>query len=231
MTFSLARENRPSGEAGFTLMELLVGLSIGLVVLFAGLLVMDSSLKLSRVTQERVDATQRGRLAMELVTRELRSEVCLTSTSPPLVSANDTQVTFYTNLAAVDTNPQKHQISLENGDIILRTWVPTGTPPSLVFPVTATTTKTLLENVQLTGTTPFLTYYSWNTGGSVVTPSTVLTTPLSATDLLLTVKIGVSYTALPARSFNNTKGSSDLQDSVYVRSSDPTDPTKGPKCN
>ena len=85
--------------------------------------ILDSTLRISRTTQSRVDTAQRGRIAMETITRELRSQVCLSATAPALTTATATNVVFYVNLGAVDANPERHEISLTGGDVILRRFV------------------------------------------------------------------------------------------------------------
>ncbi len=107
----------------------------------------------------------------------------------------------------------------------------TGTPPALTWPGTPTSTRTLLENVVQTGGTPIFRYYAWGTGTPTL-PDAQLVTPLAATDLNRPVRIAISFTALPARDFRTTaKGSVALDDAIYVRSADPTEPTRGPRCN
>ena len=216
-------------EDGTTLVELLVGSVVGLIVLAASLLVLDDSVKLARVTDQRIDATQRGREAMETVTRELRSQVCL-GVAPALTEATNTSVSFYVNLAGIDAVPQRHKISLESGELILRRYVPTGTPPALTFPATPTSTRVLLQNAQQVGSTPIFRYYRW-TAGAFVAPSTLVTTPLDATTFTLPVKVAISFRANPSAEFGNQRGFADLHDSIYVRSSDPSDPARGPRCN
>ncbi len=44
---------------------------------------------------DRQDAVQRGRFAMETITRTLRSQVCLGETTEPITAGNDNGVTFY----------------------------------------------------------------------------------------------------------------------------------------
>lgn len=217
-------------DDGFTIMELLVGGSVGILVLFGAISVLDSTLRISRQTQGRVDTAQRARTAMETMTRELRSQVCLSATAPSLTTATTTKVTFYANLGVVDSNPERREISLENGDIVTRRWVGTGTPPNMTWPGTPTKTRTLLENVQTVGSTPFLRYYSWQNGNPVL-PTTLLPAPLSTANLALPVKIALSFRTLPARDFNNNGlGFTDLQGAVFVRAADPIDTTKGPRC-
>ena len=220
---------RLRSESGTSLIELLVGATLGLIVLSAALLLLNDSVKLAHDTDQRVDATQRGRDGMETIVRELRSQVCLDTTAA-LTDASDTSVTFYVNLGGLDAVPERHQISLENGDLVLRRYVPTGTVPNLTFPAAASSTRTLVENAQAQAGTPVFRYYAW-TSGAAVLPTTLLTTPLAVADLARPVKIAISFRVLPARDFRNTRGAANLNDSVFMRTSSPTDPTRGPRCN
>ncbi len=216
-------------EDGMTLVELLVGAVIGLIVLSSAMLVLDNSIKLARVTDQRVDATQRGREAMETVTRELRSQVCLGST-PALTAAGDSSVTYFVNLNGIDATPERHELSLVSGELILRRFVPTGTPPALTFPATPTSSRVLLENVQQITGTPLFRYYGW-TAGTPVVPSTLMATPLNSASLALPVKIAVSFRVNPGSDFRNQRGAAELHDSVFMRAGDPTDTSTGPRCN
>ncbi len=231
---SPARRRRPwrprlRDERGFTLPELLVGMTVGLLVILGAFTLLDRSTQLSKRTYQRVDATQRGRLALDLMMRELRSQVCISATVPALAAASDLSVTFYVNLGGPDAVPEKHELALESGNIVLRRWVGSGTPPNMTWPGTATSTRTLLENVQQVSGVPVFRYYTWGAGTPTL-PDSLITTPLTTPNLAKPVKIGVAFRALPAADFNNTQGSATLQDSVFVRSSDPTDITGGPRC-
>ena len=111
----------------------LAACGIELLVIFGGISVLDSTLRITRRTQARVDTAQRARTAMEIFTRDLRSQVCLSATAPSLTKATTTNVIYYANLGVVDSNPERHEISLENGDVVMRRWVGTGTPPSMTW--------------------------------------------------------------------------------------------------
>ncbi len=225
---------RLRGEEGFSLIELLVSMIVGIVVIFGIIQVLDTSFALSRRTQQRIDATQRGRLALDLITRDLRAQTCLSSTEPAMVSASDTDIVYYINLAGAGVTPEKHEIVLAGGDLTLKRWVGTpaaaGSVPSVTFPVAPTSTKTLLENVQQVAGVPMLRYYAW-TAGATPTPSTLLATPLSATNLPLQVKIAISFTVLPDRAFNTSKPTATFEDSVFMRLADPNDTSHGQACN
>lgn len=217
-------------DSGFTLVEMMIGMAIGLLVILGGMTILDSVLRISRTTHARVDSSQRARTAMEIITRELRSQVCMSATAPALTTATATNVIFYVNLGVVDAKPERHEITLTGGDIVLKRFVGTGTPPNMTFPGTATSTRTLLENVATYGGTPFLRYYAWQNGNPVL-PTTLLPAPLSALNLGKPVKIAVSFRTYPGRDFrNNNSGSTDLQNAVFVRAADPVDTTNGPRC-
>ncbi|HVP03658.1 MAG TPA: prepilin-type N-terminal cleavage/methylation domain-containing protein [Solirubrobacteraceae bacterium] len=219
--------SRLRGEHGFTLIELLMGMIIGLVVLYGGLLLMDRSTQLAGATRQRVDATQRGRLAMDAMTRDLRSQVCLDPSTPPIVSASDSSITYYANTGGANAVPEKHVLALTSGNLVLQRYVGSGSP--LTFPSSPTSTRTLLENVSLVSGTPLFTYWQWGSGTPTL-PDSQLVTPLSATDVDNVVKIDITFIALPDRGFKNTTGSATISDSVFVRIADATNPTQGPRC-
>jgi hypothetical protein len=194
--------------------------------------ILDSTLRISRTTQGRVDTAQRGRIAMETLTRTLRSQVCLSATAPALTTAPATNVVFYANLGAVDSNPERHEISLTGGDVIMRRFVGTGTPPSMTFPGTPTSTRTLLENVGTFGGTPFLRYYAWQNGNPVL-PTTLLPAPLSTANPARPVTLAASSRVFRGRAFRTSGtsgGYTDFQNAVFVRAADPVDTTNGPRC-
>lgn len=225
---------RVRGDDGFSMTELLVSMIVGIVIIFGIMQVLDTSFSLSRRTQQRIDSTQRGRLALDLVTRELRAQTCLSATEPALVSASDSDIVYYINLGAPGAVPEKHELVLSGGDLTLNRWAGTraaaGAIPSVTYPGTPTSSRTLLENVQTVAGVPLLRYYAW-TAGATPTPSTLLATPLSAANLPLQVKIAVSFVVLPDRAFNTSRPTATFEDSVFMRLADPNDTSHGQACN
>ncbi len=142
---------RPSDERGFTLIELLVAMSIGMIVLLGAFMLLDRSFSASGQVADREDALQQGRQSMELMTRQLRSQVCLGKNNTPLVSANDNSVTFYADLTADPQNTKLRTLALNTGTGVLSQTVvsaASGTYPNLVFAGGATQTTTLQTKVQ-----------------------------------------------------------------------------------
>src|SRR5262245_26341607 len=89
---------RASDESGFTLIELLAGMMVGLIVLMAAFMLVDHATEASQAIANRQDAVQRGRIAMERVTRQLRSQVCLGEETEPITAGNANSVTFFADL-------------------------------------------------------------------------------------------------------------------------------------
>lgn len=93
----------PRDESGFTLTELLVAMTVGIVVMFGILGLLDTTVSLSAKTTDRIQATADVRRGMDLVTRQVRSQVCLSgdpsAPKPALIAATPDSMTFYASLA------------------------------------------------------------------------------------------------------------------------------------
>jgi len=223
---------------GFTLIELMVAMTLSLVVL-GGLmtLVVATTRATGRVT-DRVDASQRGRVAMTLITQQLRPMVCLPvagGAQRPVLEGTDTQVTWYANLdedPAVDDDdrdgvadvagvgdadgsfdPEKRRLTFDAtaGTIVQSRW---SGPLPVADTATPTTQRQLLAGVRQTGTTPFLRYYAY--ASSSATVPTLLPTPLSDADRQRVARVDVAYTAdsAPARS---ERVSAPMEGTVFLR--------------
>ena len=119
---------RVRDESGFTLIELLMAMTIGVVVLLAAFMLVDASAPLAQKTQDRVDAAQRGRLAMEIIGAELRSQVCMPGAVPPIMPtvSDGSNVWFYGNNQDQDSLPQRHHIYIQGTALREDTWQGTG---------------------------------------------------------------------------------------------------------
>ncbi len=162
-----------SDESGFTLPELLTAIVIGMVVLMAAFMLLDRTVSSSARIAERQEAVQRGRLAMELVTRQLRSQVCLADDTP-ILAGDDNSVTFYANLSSNPNSAQKRALRYVAAEkrIYEDVYTGTGTYPTLTFPTSPTTSKELLRPVvqanEKVGSTlvprPIFRYYRYEPG-------------------------------------------------------------------
>jgi prepilin-type N-terminal cleavage/methylation domain-containing protein len=219
-------------ESGFTLVELLVSCSIGTIVLLATFMMLDSSVVLTGKVTDRVDRTQRSRVAMEDITRKLRSQVCPAAGQPSIISADDYSVRFYSFLGTRPFVPDIREISWDTNtnSIIEKKWAGTGTAPSTSWAATPTT-RTVISDVKPTFVSgnsgsrgPVFSYYI--TGGA-----SALTTPLSATNAAATSRISLAFMTY-AQGKNLTGPASTLQNEIFVRTSDPnaTSGSTAPDC-
>lgn len=231
-------------ERGFTLVELLVAAMIGTVVLLAAFSLVDVSIQKQVETENRLDATQRGRLAMEQISRALRSQVCPGQGLATMIDAEDDKATFYSYLAAAPPGPgpikvQKRQLSYEvpsgstRGAIYERVWnnvsttaggLQFNTNPDRVRMITDNVTRSVDGGVTL----PVFRYAKYDPVSSpLMTP---LAPPISASDKSLVVQIKTTFNAWPTGGRIATKVATRLESKVFIRTADPTDPEHSPKC-
>jgi hypothetical protein len=228
---------RLRSDAGVTLVELLVAMSIGMMTLFAVFAVLDTSVKQSNAVAGRVNATQRGRIAMDTITRQLRSQVCYSPVVPALVSGTDNSVKFHTDLSDGTRPIEQRELIYDPTlkTITERTWAGVGTP--ITFPAMTKSRQLLGEVTNRTAPDPtaIFRYYAYNIPPVTVPvtpprPSVLLPTPLSATDLARVAKIDVGFTTLPPNARPSPAASVTLQNEIYVRVADPNDPAPTPTC-
>jgi prepilin-type N-terminal cleavage/methylation domain-containing protein len=222
--------SRLRSQAGVTLIELLVAMSIGLVTVFAAIALLETSSKQSIAVAARVNATQRGRITMDTITRELRSQVCYSPVVPALVSATDDSVKFHADLSDGTRPIEQRELVFDPTaqTIVERTWAGVGTP--ITFP-TMTKSRQLLSDVtrRAAPNAPIFRYYAYTTATPPRPDTVPLPTPLSATDLARVAKVDIGYTTLPPK--GGTAGSAvTLQNEIYVRVADPNDPAPTPTC-
>jgi prepilin-type N-terminal cleavage/methylation domain-containing protein len=222
---------RARDESGFTLVELLVAMTIGTIVLFASFMLVDASTPLAQKTQDRVEAAQQGRLAMEIIGAELRSQVCMPGAVPPIIptGSDGGNVWFFGNNQDQNSLPQKHHIYIQGAALKEDTWQGTGTITNVVFPTLPTQTRTLLSPVALVPGVPLFRFYGFdaNLPASVNQPITV---PVSVADSRRVVQVNVSFVARPTKATAASARDSTFQQAVFFRTADPTDPLKGAKC-
>lgn len=238
---------RLRGQDGMTLPEVLVAATVGFIVLAATMGLLESTLRLSGGVMAKTDAMQRGRLAMDRVTQELRSQVCLNLTTPAVVSANNVttadSVTFYSDFGKGDLNvpPQMRTITFDqtSGNVTESVVQGVGDPGG---PYTYTGTPTrqvlfqgaqrVLKKVNGVDTpVPFLQYYAYEETGNppVLRTSQVLTPPLNAAGAARVARIEIAFNARPTGAKDATNAT-DVMDQVTVRHADPNLTVPDPMC-
>jgi Tfp pilus assembly protein PilW len=227
---------RLSDERGFTLVELLVSCVLGMIVLGGAFTILQVAFTQGERVSQRVDTVQRGRITMEQITRQLRSQVCLGPGYPALTQADSDSVTFYADLGAGDFKPEQRRLRFTGSSIVEESfpWIAGTLPDKAVFASTPSGRRTLIEgitrNVASDGTiTPIFRYFAFATTDPI-RPSLLLSVPMSKFDMARTVQIDVSFLAQPLKGDPNDKVKTVLENSVFVRTSDPGDPERSPQC-
>ena len=230
MMIWINRRIRLGSERGFSLTELLVSIPIGVVLLTAVLSMMRVSMRQSANVTDRTEAIQRGRTAMERVTRQLRSQVCPATTGTALTSADANTMTLYVDMTGGTSQPERRTITYDPAAQTLTEYeyaVSSGTWPNVTYPGTPTRTRELLNNVTAVSGVPFLRYYQYDANGNVSTSP--MTTPVSAVNLPRVVSVGVGFVSKP-RKANASSPSTTFQNQTSVRTSDPNNPTQNARC-
>jgi prepilin-type N-terminal cleavage/methylation domain-containing protein len=220
---------------GFTLPELLVAMTIAMVVSLAAFSLIEFVMKQTGQATGRIDATQRGRIAMETITRQLRSQVCLPSGTPSMVNrtgnvTDASNVSFFVDFhdgSDATLAPDLHTLSFDAANKrIVESDIVGGknATPITDLPYTGTPVKkTLLTDVVgLLDGTPVFRYYAYD--GTAFTP------PISAANLKKIAQIKIAFMALPTRAKPNARGSVVFQDQVFVRDVDPNVAIPNPTC-
>ena len=223
---------RRNDERGFTMIEMLVVMFIASIVLAGVTTLMQTVLRQSTNIVSKTEASQRGRLVMDRMTRELRSQVCLDlgydTARPGLEAADRNSITFFTDLSDGEKGKSKPPVKLQlsydsaNRRIVEREYPLTSAVDA--HPTTYSTipsaTRTLLDNVVANADTGNFFSYRKYTGGPVAdaTDTVVVSgnTPISATDLAAIARITISMDVRPTRS-KTAQPFTRLEDSVLVR--------------
>ncbi len=242
-----------------TLPELLVAMVIGMIVSLAAFSLIETTMNRTGEITSRVDTTQRGRAAMDFITRELRSQVCVQATAPAMTddrsiyAATPTSVTFFSDLSDESFRtgntvkaPELRSIALENGKLIERRWagVATGTAAQPTYsytgyPGTPTATRVLIDDASTTqvttvGAAPLVfRYFQYDTSVKPATPTAELDTRAGVTPAQATLitKIDVAFRANRARGKATDRGSSAFENTVFARIADPNSITNpNPVC-
>ncbi|HEX2070819.1 MAG TPA: prepilin-type N-terminal cleavage/methylation domain-containing protein [Thermoleophilaceae bacterium] len=226
-------------DSGMTLIELMIGMSIALVVTFASLAVLQRATTASHEIADRTDALQRGRLAMETITRQLRSQVCLGETAEPISYGDGSTLTFYADLSDGSQNIERRRLTFvppaggAPGRIVEEVFPGAGVYPDLEFGTVPASSRVLLSGARQIESggqaRPVFSYFAFEPG-SPTGDLEELTTPLSATDASRTIMVHIGFVAQPERRVPRDADTTTLENDVYVRLADPTRPLEGPRC-
>jgi prepilin-type N-terminal cleavage/methylation domain-containing protein len=227
-------------EDGFTLMEVLVAVTIGFVVFAATMGLLQSTVSLGTGVMGKTDAMQRGRLAMDKITQELRSQVCLDLDNPAILQgATATSVTFYSDFsdASGAKPPERRTLTLDAAKSMITTRIyrtTTLNPKPTNYPGTPSAVDATLENVTLRkdkngADIPFLTYWAYKTVNGHPETAQQLNPPLDAASAARVARIEINFLARPTGAKDNKKAVG-VSDQITVRHADPNLSVPDPAC-
>jgi Tfp pilus assembly protein PilW len=234
-----AARRRLAQESGFTLIELVVSIALGMIVLFAVLNLLDASGHAGARITDKADTVARTRIGLDRATRVLRTQACGDGSTPPLITASATAVTFYSDTNTSTTfAPRKITLSYANGALTQQTWVPTNTSSPWTYATNPTQTRVLIDNISQSGTTPVFAYYSWTDLNTPVTAplnTDLSSTTLPANSIAKVVKMDVTFKATATSGRVSTGGQTAMTASVFARNADFSGAsnvgrTWGPRC-
>jgi hypothetical protein len=232
--------SRAREEAGFTLMEVLVACTVGFVVLAATLGLLESTVKLNTGVMSKTDAMQRGRMAMDALTQQLRSQVCLDWQNSAIIEgATASSVTFYADFSKDGVKPVKRTITFDDAKHEIRSQrfdstATTFPPPVNSYPATPAATNLVLENAWHSKDdkgvdVPYLQYFAYRTVGGLLKADEPLTPPLNKAQAARVARVDINFLARPIRAKDDKKAVN-VSDLVMARHADPNKSVPDPNC-
>jgi hypothetical protein len=228
-------------EDGFTVMEMLIAVTVGFVVLSAALGLLESTVRMNTGVMAKTDAMQRGRIAMDSVTQQMKAQVCLDYNHPAILAGSDADtVTFYSDFSKEGKTPFKRKLTFDTtkNELNVFTYQTPSTavpPPADTYPATPTSAMTLLQGVYrqrddvANKDVPFLRYYAYKIVNGRTVPEEELTPPLNDAQAARVARIDINYFVLPTGSKDQSQGVN-LSDQVMARHADPNLSVPDPNC-
>lgn len=228
-------------DAGFSLMEVLMTIVVGMIVLAAALEMLTSGFTSSAKVQDRHDAAGRARQTLDRATALLQAQQC-NGTVSPIVQATPTSVTFTANMGDVSAYASQYALiyqpggSGEAGQFIERKWAMGAADGTGYRTPGAYTDRLLVDRVVPPASGKVFTYYG--TDNTIdYTPLVSLTdgagTISDAAKLKRVLNVRVALRVLPTRTKTlDDKTSSLIEVSPFVTSNiDQTKLDQGPQCS
>jgi prepilin-type N-terminal cleavage/methylation domain-containing protein len=214
---------RLRAEDGFTVVEMLVVMIVLSAVVAGALMLMQVVVRQSGGVVTRTEAAQRGRLTLDAITRQIRSQVCLNETTGGLISASPTKLVFYADLQGGQT-PMPVRRELEY--LSAKRQIVQRVHP---FGGGAAQETILLDNVTAPADRLF-TYKRYpDTLPADPEPNVTLAAgTVPAADLRRVALIDIAFTVQPIR--GQVDLATPLADSVLLRNADPNATTPDPTC-
>lgn len=147
-------------DHGYTLIELLVAMVLGVIVSLAAFSFLEFSTRDVAHTTDRIHVDQTGRTALENIMLELHSACVAPTVDPILAGSSPTKLLFVSETSPLNSNSEPvselakvkmHEIVFTGtkhiaGSLIEKTWPSSGTDPNYTFNTKEKPTERLLLN-------------------------------------------------------------------------------------
>jgi prepilin-type N-terminal cleavage/methylation domain-containing protein len=190
-------------EQGFSLTELLVAMSVGVVVLFASMQIFINGVQGTARVTDRVEVTQRARLAMDRVTTLLNAQVCVSTTVPPVITGSTaTTASFYADLNGASGTPRRYDVIYDaTADTLTERSYPVTIAADGTLTLGAASTRVIGTNIQpVNAGTPIFNYLAFKGDGTVdpadaTATGSVVAVPVAVNKIASVVRIDAAFGA------------------------------------
>jgi len=170
----VSRHQRHRRQGGFTLTELLIGVVIGTIFMFAIYGFYDSSLSSETTQQGEVLSQDQARDALNELSSQLREAVSPDDgITPPITSLTPTQIEFYADMSRSPTEltpkPEEFLYQVSGGALVREVSQPVGAAPPYTY-TAFSSPETLINSVGNSSGTPM---FSAANGNGTALPSTM----------------------------------------------------------
>jgi len=221
----LRKRIRLADERGTTLVELMVGISLGMVILSAltGLVIV--TLHASARVSARVHATQNARISLVKIIEQLHSACVTPKIAPVQVGSTGTKLIFSHSTASEGSSatvkPIRSEVALSGTSLIETDYAALGSTVPPTFSKTATgPSQALISNVAPTPpSSSIFTYYTYSNGKLVAIPPK----ELSLTEANSVIQVKVAFTGFPPKTSSSDKNvGASVENSAMLRLTPPS---------
>lgn len=220
-------------ERGFTLVEMLVSMTMGLLVLGATFATLSVSRTQSARIIDRVSADQRSRTTLETLLQELHSSCVSIAEAPIREGSTATMIKFLSRFGseAAFSTVSLHEVSLSGSKLIDKIYTSNTNATSADWRFTSPpVSTTLLAGVSQSegGTAPVFQYFKYTPQGKL--SSTPLTVPLNEADANAAAQVNVRFATAPESGSTRPGRAVDVSDGVSLRLTPPTETPSNKPC-
>lgn len=238
---------RLAGQRGFTLIEMLVAMAMGLIVIATATALIVTGMNDTGLVTGREQAVQEGRTGLESLVQELNSGCLVSDVSPvqaataagitPLVASDANDLVFVSGVGdSVNPTPTEHVISINaNHALIDTSYAYSGSPTALDTPADWTFASApqgisiLMEYAAPEPGTPLFQYFSYTNPANTTADSLDAATPFTPAEMPLSAdtsavnaaanvaEVDITVVSEPTAPQEQAAGSAEFDDAVTFR--------------